>query len=641
MRPLRRTGTLALFAVTFAGCSDAPTVARSRASHADPATLSLSSALPRPSARAAAVLASSGLALDHVRITIVRPAADTLKDTTITFSSADTAVTLDLSVDASVGEQLTAGLEYRAGNTVLFSGWALVTARSTTSKPGPSSAPFVLKYVGPGATAKRVVVTPDSGSFTSAGTVQFEAVGIDSSGLSIGPTPVEWSVSDTTLGTITAGGMLHPSGTRGTQTVVGTTLGGVSGEASISLVPPAAKVIVVSGDGQTGQVAHALTQPLVIEVQAVDGSPVPGQTVVFFANAGSISPITATTDGSGRAHAVMTLGSAVGAATYSAVSGSFPVSVTETATVGPATKLAFVQQPTSAMSSHALSPAVTVQVQDSCGNLISTASPSVTLAFDVASAATGAILGGTLTSTAIHGVATFSNVTVDRTGSSYRLVASAAGLANSTSSPFDVDPGPLQLLPVGGTTFTMTAGRAPTNPPYAHVVDKNGADVRDVSLHITVHKGTSVLAEFNAASDAGGRFTASDAVVTVAGTYTVEISNANLVGSPLKFNITVLPADPATYTLAVSNARPTAGSIVTVIASLADAYGNVIATSGKTITWSSTNGGTFSSSTSTTGADGKATVSFTSSATGGVTHVLTATDGLLKGSYYDLVTVAP
>lgn len=640
MRSLCRVGTLALLSVAVVTCSEAPTVTK-LSSDAIPPSVRLAAALPRPAALASAVLDSSGLTLDHLRVTIVRPPNDTLKDTTLTYSSADTAVVVELTLDATVGEQLGAGLQYLAGNTVLFAGSTTVTARAVGSQTGPSSAPFALKYVGPGATAKRLVVTPSSGNFTAPGTVAFEAVGIDSSGVSIGPAPVTWSVSDASVGTITAGGVFSPTGKRGTEIVTATTLGGLSGHASVDFVPPAAKVVLIGGDAQTGQVAHALAQPLTVEVQAADGSPVPGRPVVFFANAGSISPLTAVTDSAGRAHAVMTLGPTAGKATYAAVSGSYPVTVTETATVGPATGLGFVQQPSSTASAKPLSPAIIVQVEDSCGNLVSTASPSVTLALDAASMATGAVLGGTLTATAVNGVATFSNVTVDRSGSSFRIVASAPGLASGTSSAFDIQPGPLQLLAVGSTTFTMTAGQSPTNAPYAHVVDKNGADVRAVSMHIAVHKGTTLLAEFNASTDAAGKFTASDAVVTAAGTYTVDISNTSLVGSPRRFTVTVQPADPASYLLSVSNARPTSGSNVNVTASLVDKYGNAIATSGKAITWSSTNGGSFSSATSSTGPDGTATAVFTASTTAGVTHVLAATDGVLKGSYYDLTTVAP
>lgn len=640
MRSLCRVGSLALLSVAVVSCSEAPTVAK-LSNDATPPSVRLAAALPRPAALASAVLASSGLTLDHLRITIVRPPSDTLKDSTLTFSSVDTAVVVEFTLDATVGEQLGAGLQYLAGKTVLFTGSTTVTARAVGSQTGPSSSPLTVRYVGPGATAKRVVVTPSSGTFTAAGTIAFEAVGIDSNGVSIGPAPVTWSVSDASVGAITTGGLFSPSGKRGTEVVTATTLGGLSGHASVDFVPPAAKVVLVGGNGQTGQVAHALGQPLTVEVQAADGTPVPGQPVVFFANAGSISPLTAVTDSAGRARAVMTLGPTVGKATYSAVAGSYPVTVTETATVGPATNVGFAQQPSSTASANSVSPAVIVQVEDSCGNLVPTASPAVTLAFDAAGMATGAVLGGALTATAVNGVATFSNLTIDRSGSSFRLVASAPGLASGTSSPFDIQPGPLQLLAVGSTTFTMTAGQPPTNAPYAHVVDKNGADVRAVSMHIAVHKGPTLLAEFNASSDAAGKFTASDAVVTAAGTYTIDISNTSLVGSPLRFTVTVLPADPASYLLSVSNPRPTTGSNVGVTASLVDKYGNAIAASGKAITWSSTNGGSFSSATSSTGPDGTATALFTASTTAGVTHVLTATDGVLKGSYYDLTTVAP
>ncbi|HEX7243689.1 MAG TPA: Ig-like domain-containing protein, partial [Longimicrobiaceae bacterium] len=87
---------------------------------------------------------------------------------------------------------------------------------------------------------------------------------------------------------------------------------------------------------------------------------------------------------------------------------------------------------------------------------------------------------------------------------------------------------------------------------------------------------------------------------------------------------------PAAYAVTTSTPDPVAGSTATLQAQLVDSAGIAIATAGKTVTWSSTGGGTFASPTSTTNAAGVATVTFTVATTAGTVHRVTAadTDGL-------------
>ena len=89
--------------------------------------------------------------------------------------------------------------------------------------------------------------------------------------------------------------------------------------------------------------------------------------------------------------------------------------------VGP-TQLAFGQSPASAGAVAGLSPAVTVQVEDSLGNVVASDSSSVTIA--IGNNPSGGTLSGTRTVTAVNGVATFSNLSINTIGSGYTLVAS-------------------------------------------------------------------------------------------------------------------------------------------------------------------------------------------------------------------------
>ena len=90
---------------------------------------------------------------------------------------------------------------------------------------------------------------------------------------------------------------------------------------------------------------------------------------------------------------------------------------------GPIT-LAFTVQPASAVAGAAISPVV-VTVQDAHGNTLSSASTSITM--EIGSNPASGILGGQTTVAAVQGVATFSNLSIDKAGSGYTLTAHANG----------------------------------------------------------------------------------------------------------------------------------------------------------------------------------------------------------------------
>jgi hypothetical protein len=92
----------------------------------------------------------------------------------------------------------------------------------------------------------------------------------------------------------------------------------------------------------------------------------------------------------------------------------------------PASRLGFTTQPANGTAGQALA-AFGVAVQDELGGTITDATTSVTLS--IADNAGGATLGGTTTVNAVAGIATFSNVTVDKAGAGYTLRASAAPLS--------------------------------------------------------------------------------------------------------------------------------------------------------------------------------------------------------------------
>lgn len=125
------------------------------------------------------------------------------------------------------------------------------------------------------------------------------------------------------------------------------------------------------------------------------------------------------------------------------------------------TELAFVVQPSAAAEAQLITPAVQVAVQDAFGNTVPAATDAVTVALGANPGA--GTLSGALTVAATQGIATFSNLRIDRPGSGYTLGASAAGLSGATSAPFAVT---LTFAAVSAGLFGHTCGVTAAGAAY-------------------------------------------------------------------------------------------------------------------------------------------------------------------------------
>jgi hypothetical protein len=116
-------------------------------------------------------------------------------------------------------------------------------------------------------------------------------------------------------------------------------------------------------------------------------------------------------------------------------------------TVGPVTgishgggttqrALAFSVQPSNTTLGNEISPPVQVVAQDTLGNTDATFVGTITVALGPNS--TGGFLDGVKSVPATSGVALFGDLTVNRVGSGYTLVASAPGATGATSASFNV-----------------------------------------------------------------------------------------------------------------------------------------------------------------------------------------------------------
>src|SRR2546427_820399 len=134
-----------------------------------------------------------------------------------------------------------------------------------------------------------------------------------------------------------------------------------------------------------------------------------------------------------------------------------------------ATQLAFTVQPSPTTAGGAISPPVRVAGQDAAGSTDPNFTGSITIA--LGTNPSGATLSGTKTATAVNGVATFANLSIDKAGSGYTLQATTRGLTGASSAAFSTTPPPpsgIVLDQMNGTLHEsgtmLIKGFNPTNP---------------------------------------------------------------------------------------------------------------------------------------------------------------------------------
>lgn len=103
------------------------------------------------------------------------------------------------------------------------------------------------------------------------------------------------------------------------------------------------------------------------------------------------------------------------------------------------TKLVFTSELQQSIVAENLMPGdITVEAQDESGNTASDFNGEVTLAIATDPSAGTANLSGTLSATAVNGVATFSGISIDLTQSGYTLIASTTSLESAVSNSVDI-----------------------------------------------------------------------------------------------------------------------------------------------------------------------------------------------------------
>ena len=247
-----------------------------------------------------------------------------------------------------------------------------------------------------------------------------------------------------------------------------------------------------AGGNQTAAIKSTLSQ-IAVKVADANGIGVAGVTVTFAvaSGGGSIVVDNGVTDANGIARATWTLGSTVGAQSITATSGTLtgsPLTISATATALPAVALAFVQQPSTVVVNGTISPAVSVKAVDAEGNTVTgfTGSIGLTLSTNPGSAT----LGGTTAVTAVGGVATFSNLSLNAVGAGYKITAASGSLTAAVSSAFNVVTPPPTALEFAVQPSNVQAGVAITPAIQVKVVDANGVIVTGASTTVSLSVDT-------------------------------------------------------------------------------------------------------------------------------------------------------
>jgi hypothetical protein len=329
--------------------------------------------------------------------------------------------------------------------------------------------------------------------------------------------------------------------------------------------------------------------------------------------------------------------------TLTATSGSLAGATSATFNVTQAgTHLFFGQQPTDTVAGSSISPAVTVQVLDSNNTVVTTDnSDNITLA--IGTNAGGGTLGGTTTVTVSAGVATFGNLSINKTGSGYTLVASSGNLNGATSTSFNVTPGQADHLAFVQQPTNTAAGSAISPAVTVEVLDANNnvatTDQTDsVSLAIGTNAGGGTLSGTTTLTVSNGVATFGNLSINKTGTgYTLKASSGTLISATSgAFNITPGKVDHLAFGQQPSNASLGGTIAPAVTVQVLDANNNLVTTDNTdavTLTLANNpTGAALSGTNPVTASGGVATFSNLSINLAGSGYTLGASSGTLTGA---------
>ncbi|HMA40381.1 MAG TPA: hypothetical protein VKP10_09905, partial [Gemmatimonadales bacterium] len=167
---------------------------------------------PRHAAFSVAPVLPSGvslvnLAVDNVRLIVVRLPADTVVDRTFAFPANQSSVEISADVPLEQSpETFQVTLQLLSGTTALFAGSQPVTLTAGATPP-PTPIP-VDTYIGPGQNVATLTISPLDSVLTQGGTLQFRLTAKDAQGVDVPTFYASWTTSDTNVAKVSMTGVL-------------------------------------------------------------------------------------------------------------------------------------------------------------------------------------------------------------------------------------------------------------------------------------------------------------------------------------------------------------------------------------------------------------------------------------------------
>jgi hypothetical protein len=306
--------------------------------------------------------------------------------------------------------------------------------------------------------------------------------------------------------------------------------------------------VEVTAQDDFGNIYTNFTEDVTVAIRAgtgTAGATLSGTTTVAaVAGVATFSDLSIDVPGTGYTLWALTM---IGGRPFSGISGRFDI------TAGPATQLTFTVQPTTTTVGVTISPAVEVTAQDDFGNTATSFTGDVTVAIGT-NPSGGGVLSGTLTRAAVDGVATFTDLRIDRSGIGYTLAASAMGLAGTTSVAFDINAnGSVMLVFTIQPPTSAQAGVAITVAVTAQ--DPMGNTYTTFTDDVTVTLGANppggALAGTTTVAAVAGVATFPDLSIAKVGTGYRLQATSGTIPSPLStaFSITPAPASQLAFTV--------------------------------------------------------------------------------------------
>ena len=381
------------------------------------------------------------------------------------------------------------------------------------------------------------------------------------------------------------------------------------------------------GEAQTAIAGTAVATPPSVLVTDAGGIPISGATVVFAvaAGGGSVTGESAVTDASGvAAVGSWTLGTTAGenvlTATVAGIGGL--VSFSATGVAGPAATCAVTADHTTPAAGSVVT--VTARYADRYGNALAVAGILTTFTLN----GSGLLNGADPALTDSSGAASIELMTSTIAGATATVAATGPDPSCTGTSPtITTVAGPAaRISATAGNAQTATVGTAVATSPAVLVTDQFNNPTSGVAVTFSATAGGGSVTGGSATTNASGVAAAGSWTLgTTAGANALTATASGLSGSPVNFTATGIAGAATKYVVTPATASPVAGSAVTVTAQLADQYGNAVATSGISVTFTRTGGGSLSGTNpATTSVTGAASISLTTGNTAGVTSTVSA-----------------